>query len=99
MVICGGDCNVRLHHTLDTSKPYYSGEKKPTKCMKLTIKELRLSDVWRDLNPKKSDYTHPHIVYLRLDYFFTFLRDLYGMIEWEMGSVDLYHSPIVMDFF
>lgn len=53
MVICGGDCNVRLHQTLDTSKPYNSGEKKPTKYMKLMIKELRLSDVWRDLNPKK----------------------------------------------
>lgn len=49
---------------------------------------------------KKSDYTffHLHSVYLRLDYFLTFPQDLYRMIEWEMWSMDLYHSPIVMGF-
>ena len=27
-IVCGGDFNVRLDPTLDTSKPFYSGEKK-----------------------------------------------------------------------
>lgn len=39
-----GDINVRLHPTLDTSKPFYTGEKRITKNIKLLMSELGLSD-------------------------------------------------------
>ena len=86
-VICGGDFNVRLCPILDTSKSYFSGEKKTTKNIKLVIEELGPSDIWRDLNPtKRDDTSHPHSVYLRLDYFLRFQRDLYTVINHEIDD-------------
>ena len=78
-VICGGDFNIRLCPILDTSKT--------TKNIKLVIEELGPSDIWRDLNPtKRGDTSHPHSVYLRLDYFLRFQRDLYTVINHEIDD-------------
>lgn len=55
-LICGGDFNVRLHPTLDASKPCYTREKKTSKNIKLMMRELGLCDTWRELNPTKKDY-------------------------------------------
>lgn len=79
ILICGGDFNVRLQPTRDTSKPDHSKEKKTARSIKIMMGELGLSDIWRDLNPTKRDYTffyHLHSVYSRIDYFFMFQRDL-----------------------
>ena len=60
--------------------------------------ELRLSDVWRDINPTKRDYTffsHPHSVYSRLDYFFMFQRDFWRVQNCNIETMDLSdHTPV-----
>lgn len=55
--ICGGDFNVGLHPTLDTSKPCYTGKKKTSKNIKIMMREPGLCDTWRELNPTKKDFT------------------------------------------
>lgn len=57
---CGGDFNVKLCPILDTSNPYYRGDKKIIKNLKLMLVDLGLSDIWRDLNPTKTTFfSHP----------------------------------------
>ena len=97
----GGDLNVRLQPSLDTSKTYYTGEKKITKNINLMMNELGLSDVWRDLNPTKKDYSffsHPHLVYSRLDYFLMFQRDIHRVTNCRIGIMDLSdHAPVYLN--
>ncbi len=63
--------------------------------------ELGLSDIWRELNPTKMDYTffsHPHLVYSRLDYFVMFQRDVHRVTNCKIGIMDLSdHAPVYMD--
>lgn len=100
-LICGGDFNVRLHPTLDTPKPCYTGEKKITKNIKLMMSELGLSDTWRDLNPIKKDWTffsHLHSVYSRLHYYLMFQRDMYRVTNCNIGTMDLSdHAPVYLN--
>lgn len=65
-IICGGNFNIRLNSSLDTTRPCYSGETKITRNVKLIMAELGLTDVWRELNPTKKDFTffsHPQYIF------------------------------------
>lgn len=100
-LISGGDFNVRLHSILDTSNPGPTGEKKVVKNIKLMMKELGLSDIWRELNPNKKDFTffsHPHLTYSRLDYYLMFQKDMYRVTNCSIGTMDLSdHAPVYLN--
>lgn len=100
-LICGGDFNVRLHPTLDASKPCYTREKKTSKNIKLMMRELGLCDTLRELNPTKKDFTffsHPHLIYSRLDYYFMYQRDMYRVTNCNIGTMDLSgHAPVYLN--
>lgn len=72
VVICGGDFNIRLNPTMDSSRA--TTQNKPlTKKIASLMGELGIIDVWRDMHPTSRDYTHfsfSHSVYSRSDYFF-----------------------------
>ncbi|XP_069610738.1 zinc finger protein 84-like [Ranitomeya imitator] len=70
-VILGGDLNVALDPTLDTSTKKSSISLKDLARLKSLIHSLELVDAWRYLHPTDIDYTfysHPHNSYHRLDY-------------------------------
>lgn len=100
-LICGGDFYVRLHTTLDTSKPCHTGEeKKVTKNIKLMMEELGLSDIWRELNWTKKDFTffsHPHLVYSR-PRLLMFQKDMCRVTNCSNGTIDLSdHTPVYLN--
>uniref|UniRef100_A0A3P8S6T2 exodeoxyribonuclease III n=1 Tax=Amphiprion percula TaxID=161767 RepID=A0A3P8S6T2_AMPPE len=101
VLICGGDLNIRLNPKLDSSNTHLSQPKLINKKINLAMKEIGLIDIWRELNPLKRDYTffsNPHSAYSRIDYFFTFTRDLDRVDGCNMGSMDLSdHSPIYLE--
>lgn len=72
VVICGGDFNIKLNPTLDSSGAII--QNRPlTRKVKSLMEELGIIDVWRKTHPTSRDYTHysfPHSVYSRIDYFF-----------------------------
>lgn len=99
ILICGGDFNFRLNPGLDCSRN--TMELKPLiKKVNGMLKEIGIVDVWRELNPKTRDYSHyshPHMTYSRIDYFFTFKKDLHLVHHCELGTIDISdHSPIYM---
>lgn len=63
--------------------------------------ESGLSDIWRDLNPIKKDYTffsHSHLDYSRLDYFLMFQRDIHRVANCRIGIMGFSdHAPVYMD--
>ena len=61
------------------------------------MKEIGLIDVWRELNPQKKDYTFFSNPHSRIDYFFTFNKELHRVVDCSMGTMDLSdHSPIYL---
>lgn len=99
-LICGGDFNVRLNPILDASKPCRTGQEKTTKNIKVVMREIGLTDVWRELNPTKKDFTffsHPHSNYSRLDYYLMFQRDIHRVKKCNIGTMDLSdHAPVYL---
>lgn len=102
ITICGGDFNVRLNPRLDSSGSFSSQSKPLSKKMNVIMKELGVTDVWRDLNPSSRVYSHfssPHLVYSRIDYFFIFSKDRNRIKCCEIGTIDLSdHSPVYLTF-
>lgn len=65
-LICGGDFNITLNPSLDSSNTRISQPKKLTKKIINITSEVGLIDVWRFHNPSIRDYTHfssPHSSY------------------------------------
>uniref|UniRef100_A0A3Q0RRB4 Endonuclease/exonuclease/phosphatase domain-containing protein n=1 Tax=Amphilophus citrinellus TaxID=61819 RepID=A0A3Q0RRB4_AMPCI len=86
--------NVRLHATLEHQKHATQEKKKVTKNIQL-MRELGLSDIWRDLNPTKRDFSHLHSVYSWLDYYLMFQRDMCRVTNCSTGIMDLSdHAPV-----
>ena len=79
ILIWGGDLNILMNNKLDTTNK--NKQNNPiVKKIKLYFEEFGLIDVWRELNPKKTDFTHysaPNNTYSRIDYFFLNKIDLY----------------------
>lgn len=101
ILILGGDLNIRLNPSLDSSNPQIPGLSKITKKIKVIMKETGLLDVWRELNSTQKDYTffsQPHSCYSRLDYFFILRNDLYRVISCKIGIMDLSdHAPVYLE--
>lgn len=71
---------MRLIPKLDSSKMHVAQPNNLNKRINLAMKDIGLVDVWRKLNPLKRDYTYfsnLHLLYSRIDYFLTFVRDLH----------------------
>lgn len=72
VLICGGDWNVQLHPTLDSSNLLKKQNPESLYVRKM-LNEVGLIDLWRELHLSSKAYTffsHPHGVYSRIDYFF-----------------------------
>lgn len=73
-IIFGRDSNVAFDQGLDRSKPPRAQTIRPTRTSSKIAKLIYsqgLTDIWRDLNPTKKDYTHfshAHQSYARLDH-------------------------------
>lgn len=102
ITICGGDFNVRLNPRLDCSGSFSSQSKPISKKMNVIMKELGVTDVWRYLNPSSrvySQFSSPHLVYSRIDYFLIFSKDRNRIKCYEIGTIDLSdHSPVYLTF-
>lgn len=65
------------------------------------MRELGLCDTLRELNPTKKDFTffsHPHLIYSRLDYYFMYQRDMYRVTNCNIGTMDLSgHAPVYLN--
>lgn len=98
-LLIGGDFNSALNPILD-KKPSQSLAHITTssKALKNRCEELGLIDVWRHLNRKTRDYTfysHPHLSYSRIDYFFIPKNELYRATNCQIHNIALSdHSPI-----
>lgn len=101
ILVLGGDLNIRLNPTLDSSNPQILGLNKITKNIKTIMNDIGLVDVWRELNSTQRDFTffsHAHNCYSRLDYFFTFQNDLHRVISSRIGVMDLSdHAPLYLE--
>lgn len=70
------------------------------KKIKDLMSELGIVDVWRSLNPTIKDYTHyssSHNIYLRIDYFLMYKKDMHRVEKCDIGVLDLSdHSPVYL---
>lgn len=79
MLVMGGDLNVPLCPTLDSSSGSSSIPYRALRRIKLDLASLGLHDTWRILHPTVKDYTffsHTQTKYSRLDYFLLSQQDL-----------------------
>lgn len=56
VVICGGDWNIHLHPSLDSSSKAKNIQSEALHIKKI-MKELGMMDVWRDIHPHEKVYT------------------------------------------
>lgn len=64
------------------------------------FEEVGLIDIWRDLFPRRRDYSHysaPHSLYTRIDYFIAFAKDRDRIQTCDMGTIDVSdHAPLYL---
>lgn len=73
VLIVGGDFNVALSPTQDSSTGTSSLPYRALKAIKTLLQDLTLHDTWRTLHPNERDFTFfstPHNKYTRIDHFF-----------------------------
>lgn len=91
VLICGGDWNINLHPSLDSSNN--SKRMQPEALyVKKMLKESGMIDIWRDLHPGEKSFTffsNPHSMFSRLDYFFLFNSDRHRVFECNIGVRDV----------
>lgn len=90
-LICGGDWNVQLHPTLDSSNPAKKINSESLYVKKM-LKEAGMIDIWREIHPSVRQFTffsHPHTVYSRVDYFFMLQSDRHRIIDCDIGIRDV----------
>lgn len=99
-LICGGDLNIRLQPDLDSSNRKVPETSTLYKKVCTLLEEVGLIDIWRDLFPRRRDYSHyssPHSLYTRIDYFLTFAKDKDRVHSCEIGTIDVSdHAPLTL---
>ena len=96
-LICAGDFNMVLNPKLDTTNAKRN-KTQLSKLVNISLIELGMFDVWRELHPLEKDYTHysaPHSVYSRIDYFFMNTADRHRIQDCSIGIADLSDHSIV----
>lgn len=79
MLISGGDFNLALSPSLDTSSGSFALPYRALLSVKTLLNNLTLHDTWRSLHPNSKDFTFfspPHNKYSRIDYLFLTQMDL-----------------------
>lgn len=77
-LICGGDWNVALNQTLDSSSTKKGSKTHLARYITINLTELGIIDVWRECHPLERDYTFysaPHSIHTRIDDFFMNTED------------------------
>lgn len=99
-LIVGGDLNVPLTPSVDTSNGTSSLTYRALRSIKQQLSNLLLHDTWRTLHPKEKDFTFfspPHNKYSRIDHFFLSQKDLTFLTKATIEpSLLSDHSPITM---
>lgn len=57
LLICGGDFNIVMNSSLDTTNQK-KNHNIVTKTVNNLFKEFGIIDIWRELHPTRKDYTH-----------------------------------------
>lgn len=100
LLICGGDLNIRLRPELDSSNGKTPNSSTLHKKVRFLLEEAGLIDIWRDLFPRRRDYTHysaPYGLYTRIDYFITFTKDKDKIQTCDIGTIDISdHAPLYL---
>lgn len=98
--ILGGDFNVPLNPSEDTSSGKTYLTYKILKKSKNLIHSLSLVDTWRFLHPEDRDYTFysiPHNRHARIDFLFVSQRDLDTLSEANIGIQTISdHAPVAI---
>ena len=76
--IVGGDFNLVLDPLLDRSSPKTSSLSKAATALKQGMKEIGITDVWRNLYPNQRDYS-----------FFSSMHNTYSRIDMFLVSLDM----------
>lgn len=91
VVICGGDWNMHLNPLLDISTKTKKIQPE-VQIAKRLMKEVGMIDIWRDLHPGEKMFTffsHSHLMFSRLDYFFMPNSDRHRVIDCYIGVRDI----------
>lgn len=91
VLICGGDWNVQLQPSLDSSNRTKNIRPEALYVKKM-LKEIGMLDIWRELHPNDKQFTffsHPHSAYSRIDYFFMLNLDRHRIINCDIGVRDI----------
>lgn len=91
VLICGGDWNIQLQPSLDTTNVTKRINPETVTVKKLLL-EVGMMDVWREFNSSERQFTffsHPHNVHLSIDYFFMFNLERHRIIKCQIGVKDI----------
>lgn len=100
----GGDSNGAFDQGLDKSKPPSAQLTRPTRVSLKIAKLLHdrgLTDVWRESNPFKRDFTHysyPHKTYARIDHILVPSYVVLAVIKSQIRDTVLSEHSIVIMF-
>lgn len=99
-LIIGGDLNIPLIPTEDTSSKTSSTPLCTRNCILKSLHTAQLIDAWRLLHPGERDYTFylgPHQKYSRIDYFLIPHSQLHAIKEITIGPITWSdHAPVIM---
>uniref|UniRef100_A0A8C5PI89 Endonuclease/exonuclease/phosphatase domain-containing protein n=1 Tax=Leptobrachium leishanense TaxID=445787 RepID=A0A8C5PI89_9ANUR len=105
MLILGGDFNIPLHPSVDTSTGRSSLPTNILQSIAQTLHSSRLVDCWRALHPTDRDYTfyaHTSTSYSRIDYVFLpfyHLPLLLLLLSATIGNITWSdHAPVIVTF-
>lgn len=91
VLICGGDWNIHLHPSRDSTSKTKNIKPEALYTKKL-LNEIEMMDVWRELHPTDKGFTffsHSHYMHSRIDYFFMFKVDRHRIINCDIGVRDI----------
>uniref|UniRef100_A0A8C5QX73 exodeoxyribonuclease III n=1 Tax=Leptobrachium leishanense TaxID=445787 RepID=A0A8C5QX73_9ANUR len=101
-LILGGDFNVPLHPTVDTSTGRSSMPSHVLRSISHTLHSSRLVDCWRALHPTDRDfsfYAHTTASYSRIDYIFLPFYHLHLLLSATIGNITWSdHAPVIATF-
>lgn len=99
ILVCGGDLNVIRDHKIDTTS-LKKNKMHLTRFINISLEEMGMIDVWRNLHPLEKDFTHysaVHKVHSRIDYFFMNVEDNHMIRECMIGGADVSdHNPLYL---
>lgn len=101
-LIVGGDFNVPLIPSEDTSSGTSSVTPSARKRISKALHKAQMIDVWRLLHPTERDYTFystPYKQYSRIDYFLIPHAQLHALRDSRIGSITWSdHAPVLLTY-